>query len=210
VGRASGAPARLSQSPSAVQAATTLFQLSSPREAATRVRDSCPPGLARASRMAPNERPTSGFARQAGREGELHYRFVRSRLGPRHGSKDKDWRAAASRHFVRAPRAGGRPCGKARARASGPCARRAAYRRSCVSGCAPVGPNFERRGDRVVPQFRRSSGWKIATPRANEPKGAWWSVFHDPELTSLCGSSWCPTRRSKRTRPIIARAGAHQ
>ncbi len=32
---------------------------------------------------------------------------------------------------------------------------------------------------------KRSKGWKIATPRANEPKGEWWSVFHDPELDQL-------------------------
>ena len=25
----------------------------------------------------------------------------------------------------------------------------------------------------------------MATPRANEPKGAWWSVFRDPELDRL-------------------------
>jgi NodT family efflux transporter outer membrane factor (OMF) lipoprotein len=54
-----------------------------------------------------------------------------------------------------------------------------------VSGCAPVGPNFERPAAIVSPQFKEVKGWKIATPRANEPKGAWWSVFHDPELDQL-------------------------
>jgi NodT family efflux transporter outer membrane factor (OMF) lipoprotein len=54
-----------------------------------------------------------------------------------------------------------------------------------VSGCAPVGPNFERPAAIVSPQFKEIKGWKIATPRANEPKGAWWSVFHDPELDQL-------------------------
>ncbi len=52
-------------------------------------------------------------------------------------------------------------------------------------GCAPVGPNFERPAAIVSPQFKEIRGWKIATPRANEPKGAWWSVFHDPELDRL-------------------------
>ncbi len=37
----------------------------------------------------------------------------------------------------------------------------------------------------MSPQFKEIKGWKIATPRANEPKGAWWSVFHDPELDQL-------------------------
>ncbi len=54
-----------------------------------------------------------------------------------------------------------------------------------LSGCAPVGPNFERPAAIVSPQFKEIRGWKIATPRANEPKGAWWSVFHDPELDQL-------------------------
>ncbi|HZZ22780.1 MAG TPA: efflux transporter outer membrane subunit [Roseiarcus sp.] len=54
-----------------------------------------------------------------------------------------------------------------------------------VSGCAPVGPNFERPAAIVSPQFKEIKGWKIATPRANEPKGPWWSVFHDPELDQL-------------------------
>ncbi len=54
-----------------------------------------------------------------------------------------------------------------------------------VSGCMPVGPNFERPAAIVSPQFKEVKGWKIATPRADEPKGAWWSVFHDPELDQL-------------------------
>ena len=54
-----------------------------------------------------------------------------------------------------------------------------------LSGCAPVGPNFERPAAIVSPQFKEIRGWKIATPRANEPKGAWWSVFRDPELDQL-------------------------
>jgi NodT family efflux transporter outer membrane factor (OMF) lipoprotein len=53
------------------------------------------------------------------------------------------------------------------------------------AGCAPVGPNFERPAAIVSPQFKEIKGWKIATPRANEPKGEWWSVFHDPELDRL-------------------------
>jgi NodT family efflux transporter outer membrane factor (OMF) lipoprotein len=54
-----------------------------------------------------------------------------------------------------------------------------------LSGCAAVGPNFERPAAIVSPQFKEIKGWKIATPRESEPKGAWWSVFHDPELDQL-------------------------
>src|SRR6202034_4211122 len=34
-----------------------------------------------------------------------------------------------------------------------------------VSGCTPVGPNFERPAAIVSPQFKEIKGWKIATPR---------------------------------------------
>ena len=56
---------------------------------------------------------------------------------------------------------------------------------SALSGCAPVGPNFERPAAIVSPQFKEIKGWKIATPRQSEPRGEWWSVFHDPELDQL-------------------------
>jgi NodT family efflux transporter outer membrane factor (OMF) lipoprotein len=54
-----------------------------------------------------------------------------------------------------------------------------------LAGCMPVGPDFERPAAIVSPQYKEIAGWKIATPRASEPKGDWWSVFHDPELDSL-------------------------
>ena len=37
----------------------------------------------------------------------------------------------------------------------------------------------------MSPQFKEIEGWKVATPRESEPKGAWWSVFRDPELDRL-------------------------
>ena len=52
-------------------------------------------------------------------------------------------------------------------------------------GCAPVGPDFLRPAAIVSPQFKEIAGWKIATPRAREPKGDWWVLFHDPELSRL-------------------------
>jgi NodT family efflux transporter outer membrane factor (OMF) lipoprotein len=54
-----------------------------------------------------------------------------------------------------------------------------------LSGCAPVGPDFLRPAAIVSPQFKEIAGWKIATPRQSEPKGDWWTVFHDPELSRL-------------------------
>ena len=54
-----------------------------------------------------------------------------------------------------------------------------------LSACSPVGPNFVRPAAIVSHEFKEIKGWKVATPRANEPKGAWWAVFHDPELDQL-------------------------
>ena len=126
------------------------------------------------------------MGKAAGREGELHYRFVRSRLGPRHGGEDKDWRDPAGRYVQL------RASGFAREEASRHARKLLSLARAApliaalaVSGCAPVGPNFERPAAIVSPQFKEIKGWKIATPRANEPKGEWWSVFHDPELDQL-------------------------
>ena len=54
-----------------------------------------------------------------------------------------------------------------------------------LAGCAPVGPDFVRPAAIVSPQYKEIAGWKIATPRQSEPKGEWWSVFHDAELSRL-------------------------
>ena len=56
---------------------------------------------------------------------------------------------------------------------------------SALAGCAPVGPDFLRPAAIVSPEYKEIKGWKIATPRATEPKGEWWAVFRDPELDRL-------------------------
>ncbi len=60
--------------------------------------------------------------------------------------------------------------------------------RGRLAGCMPVGPDFLRPAAIVSPQFKEIAGWKIATPRASESKGDWWSIFHDPELGRLEGA----------------------
>lgn len=57
-----------------------------------------------------------------------------------------------------------------------------------LAGCMPVGPDFLRPAAIVSPQYKEIAGWKIATPRAAEPKGDWWTVFHDPELNRLASA----------------------
>ncbi len=64
-------------------------------------------------------------------------------------------------------------------------ARYAAALALALGGCAPVGPNFQQPAAVLSPQYKEIAGWKAATPRAAEPKGEWWSVFHDPELSRL-------------------------
>jgi multidrug efflux system outer membrane protein len=61
-----------------------------------------------------------------------------------------------------------------------------------LSGCL-VGPNYQRPaalGTNAMPaRFQGSrtneADWKTAEPAAHLPRGAWWTVFHDPNLDRL-------------------------
>ncbi len=57
-----------------------------------------------------------------------------------------------------------------------------------LAGCAPVGPNFLQPAAIVSPEYKEIKGWKVATPRASEPKGQWWTAFRDPELDRLASA----------------------
>lgn len=48
-----------------------------------------------------------------------------------------------------------------------------------------VGPDYHRPTAPTSATFKELAGWKIATPAETEPKGAWWSVFHDPVLDGM-------------------------
>jgi NodT family efflux transporter outer membrane factor (OMF) lipoprotein len=37
----------------------------------------------------------------------------------------------------------------------------------------------------VPTHFKESSGWKVAQPAAHVPRGEWWSIFHDDELSAI-------------------------
>lgn len=56
----------------------------------------------------------------------------------------------------------------------------------CVaaSGCM-VGPDYQRPDAPAAPAFKELAGWKASTPQDALDKGAWWSVYHDPELDRL-------------------------
>jgi len=55
-----------------------------------------------------------------------------------------------------------------------------------MSGCA-VGPNYQRPEATTIPAVYTgvSDEWKVAAPQAHLPKGNWWEIFGDPELSRL-------------------------
>ncbi len=52
-------------------------------------------------------------------------------------------------------------------------------------GSCAVGPNYHRPTVPVPQQYKELSGWTQAAPADAEPKGAWWTEFHDPLLDRL-------------------------
>ncbi len=53
-----------------------------------------------------------------------------------------------------------------------------------LSGCL-VGPDYHRPQAVISPGFKELAGWKLGTPEDAIDRGAWWSVYHDPELDGL-------------------------
>jgi len=57
-----------------------------------------------------------------------------------------------------------------------------------VAGCN-VGPDYQRpdapTGDGFKEAAAAPAGWKLGTPGDTIPKGAWWTIYHDPVLDGL-------------------------
>ncbi len=53
-----------------------------------------------------------------------------------------------------------------------------------LAGCM-VGPDYQRPDAPSPAAFKELAGWKISQPADAADKGAWWSVYHDPELDRL-------------------------
>jgi NodT family efflux transporter outer membrane factor (OMF) lipoprotein len=51
-------------------------------------------------------------------------------------------------------------------------------------GCT-AGPDYRRPAAPVAPDYKELAGWKPATPADGIDRGAWWSLYHDPQLDSL-------------------------
>jgi outer membrane protein, multidrug efflux system len=56
-----------------------------------------------------------------------------------------------------------------------------------LGGCIAVGPDYQRPEATRIPAAYAGAtkGWKVAEPQAHLPKGNWWEVFGDPELSRL-------------------------
>ena len=53
-----------------------------------------------------------------------------------------------------------------------------------LAGCK-VGPNYARPDAPAAAKFKELAGWKPSTPRDGVDRGAWWSVYGDPQLDAL-------------------------
>jgi NodT family efflux transporter outer membrane factor (OMF) lipoprotein len=65
------------------------------------------------------------------------------------------------------------------------------WRRFCVlatalsaTGCM-VGPDYHRPAAPIPVHYKELSGWVPAQPADMAPKGAWWTIYNDPELNQL-------------------------
>ena len=48
-----------------------------------------------------------------------------------------------------------------------------------------VGPDYVRPGAPVATAYKEAEGWKVAEPRDEAIRGAWWEIFDDPVLNRL-------------------------
>ncbi|HET6934761.1 MAG TPA: TolC family protein, partial [Candidatus Angelobacter sp.] len=53
---------------------------------------------------------------------------------------------------------------------------------SVFTGCT-VGPNYHRPDVPLAPAWKEQPPWRAATPQDKLPKGTWWSIFGDDELS---------------------------
>ena len=52
------------------------------------------------------------------------------------------------------------------------------------TSCA-VGPNYARPPVVTPAAYKELDGWKVAQPEDQAPRGAWWEIFNDPQLSAL-------------------------
>lgn len=69
-----------------------------------------------------------------------------------------------------------------------------------LSGCA-VGPDYVKPTLKLPASFKEDGRWKIAQPKDEYPRGAWWHIYQDPQLDQLMATL-------NRQSPTIAQAEA--
>jgi NodT family efflux transporter outer membrane factor (OMF) lipoprotein len=52
-------------------------------------------------------------------------------------------------------------------------------------GACTLGPDYHPPGAPVPPSYKELKGWRIASPRDDAIRGAWWSIYHDRTLDWL-------------------------
>ena len=52
------------------------------------------------------------------------------------------------------------------------------------AGCA-VGPDYVKPPTAAPTAYKETPGWKVAQPRDELSRGAWWEIYHDPKLNAL-------------------------
>src|SRR5215475_4586369 len=53
-----------------------------------------------------------------------------------------------------------------------------------ITGCA-VGPDYVRPPVITPDAYKEVGGWKVAQPKDDVIRGAWWEIFDDPQLNAL-------------------------
>jgi NodT family efflux transporter outer membrane factor (OMF) lipoprotein len=53
-----------------------------------------------------------------------------------------------------------------------------------LTGCA-VGPDYVKPKAEMPDAFKEREGWKVAQPKDDIVRGAWWEIFHDSQLNEL-------------------------
>ncbi len=69
-----------------------------------------------------------------------------------------------------------------------------------VSGCT-VGPDYAKPTLKLPTSFKEDGRWKVAQPKDEYPRGAWWHIYQDPQLDQLMETL-------NRQSPTIAQAEA--
>jgi NodT family efflux transporter outer membrane factor (OMF) lipoprotein len=54
-----------------------------------------------------------------------------------------------------------------------------------LSACMVVGPDYVRPTVTTPAAYKENDGWKVAEPKDDVIRGAWWEIFGDPQLNAL-------------------------